>query len=116
MELAPFEQWAIVEIFGHTRLAGLVTEATIGGCSFVRVDVPEHDGRPGFTRFYGNGAIYSMTIVDREVCMAALSQLQPRPITNVYLPQLTAPVYDSRSSIEEEDADDDGIPFDERDE
>ena len=35
-----FEQWAIVEIFGHQRIAGKVTEQTIGGCSFVRVDVP----------------------------------------------------------------------------
>jgi hypothetical protein len=34
------EQWAIVEIFGHQRIAGRLTEQTIGGCSFVRVDVP----------------------------------------------------------------------------
>jgi hypothetical protein len=28
---AKFEEWAIIELFGHTRIAGKVTEATIAG-------------------------------------------------------------------------------------
>lgn len=35
-----FDHWCIVESFGHERIAGRVTEQTIGGCSFIRVDVP----------------------------------------------------------------------------
>lgn len=42
-----FEQWAIVDLFGHTRIAGKVSEQVIGGCSFVRVDVPERGDGPG---------------------------------------------------------------------
>lgn len=40
-----FEHWCVVEIFGHTRIAGFVTEQTIGGQSFVRVGVPLPMGR-----------------------------------------------------------------------
>ncbi len=35
-----FEQFAIVELFGHQIIAGLVSEQVIGGQGFVRVDVP----------------------------------------------------------------------------
>jgi hypothetical protein len=33
-----FEEWALLELFGHQRLAGRVTEQQLGGASFVRVD------------------------------------------------------------------------------
>lgn len=48
-----FEEWAILELFGHQRFAGRVSEALIGGAPFVRLDVPEANGVPGFTRFFG---------------------------------------------------------------
>jgi len=75
-----FEQWAILELFGHQRTAGLVTEQTIGGTSFVRVDVPAVDGKQGFTKLYGQGAIYAITFVDEETGRAAAKQITPRPI------------------------------------
>lgn len=82
-----FDQWAIIEIFGHTQIAGRVTEASIGGCSFLRVDVPEVNGRPAFTKYYGNGAIYSMTPCSEEIARAAVEEIRPAPIT-VYMPRL----------------------------
>ena len=39
------DQWAIVELFGHQRIAGKISEHAVGGCSFVRIDVPEFNGR-----------------------------------------------------------------------
>ncbi len=93
METEKFESWAIIEIFGHTQIAGKVTEATIGGCSFIRIDVPEFNGRPAFTKLYGNGAIYSMTPCSEEVARAALKSIMPAPV-NIWMPELrklTAP-------------------------
>jgi len=81
------EMWAIVELFGHQKIAGFVTEATIGGCSFVRVDVPQIDGSQALTKFYGNGAIYSMTPVSEELVKTFVKKYQPAPL-NVYMPEI----------------------------
>lgn len=62
-----FDCWCVLELFGHVRLAGRVTEASIGGCSLLRVDVPDKNGGVEFTRYFGNGAIYSMTPVTEDV-------------------------------------------------
>lgn len=88
-----FESWAIVEIFGHQKFAGRVSECALGGCNFVRVDVPELPATkrpplpaaPAFTKLFGQGAIYSITLVSEEVARAAAAQIRPEPI-NVYIP------------------------------
>ena len=87
MESEKFESWAICEIFGHTQIAGKVSEATIGGCSFIRIDVPECNGQKEFTKFYGSGAIYSMTPCSEEATRAALKHIMPAPV-NVWMPEL----------------------------
>jgi len=81
-----FETWAVVELFGHHRIAGFVSEAQIGGCSFVRVDVPEvGPERPAYTKLYGNGAIYAIHPCTEEIARQAVKQLRrwdnPLPVT-----------------------------------
>ena len=41
------EAWALVEIFGHDKIAGLVTSRKFGTSIMFQVDVPKVDG-PGF--------------------------------------------------------------------
>jgi hypothetical protein len=85
-----FETFAIVELFGHSRIAGRVTEQVIAGQGFVRVDVPELPqvgsckARTAFTRLYGPNAIYSITPVDEQTACAAAQSMRVEPIT-VYL-------------------------------
>jgi len=83
------EGWAIVERFGHNKMAGYVTTAMIGTSGMLRVDVPEVGTTPGFTRFYGPGAVYSLTLVTEDVARAALKSLRPEPVT-VYIPRQLA--------------------------
>ena len=79
--------WAVVELFGHNQIAGIVSEDSIGGCSFVRVDVPPEDGLVGFTKWFGNGAIYSITPTDEKIVRAYIRKFKPSPMT-VYMPEI----------------------------
>lgn len=85
-----FEQFAIVELFGHNVIAGKVSEQVIGGQGFVRVDVPAVDGQDSFTKLYGPGAIYSITPTDEATMLTAVKGLHQKPIEvwKLNLPQL----------------------------
>jgi hypothetical protein len=74
-----FEAWAIIELFGHARLAGKVSEAQIGGCAFVRVDVPGDHEAFKFTKFLGNGAIYAINLVSEEIARTVANQIRAKP-------------------------------------
>jgi hypothetical protein len=89
-----FEQWAIVEVMGHTKYAGLVSEQAIGGGNFLRVDVPklEADGRTAeqqpFTKYLGSGSIFSITPVSEEIARHVAATLRAAPVHVYDLPQL----------------------------
>jgi len=80
MDKSAFEEWALVELFGHTKFAGKVTEQSIGGCSFVRLDVPAGTDRRAFTKIYGQNAIYCITITDEQTAREAADHLPPTPL------------------------------------
>jgi hypothetical protein len=80
MATEAFDSWALVELMGHQRIAGRVTEAEIGGCKFVRVDVPETKDRPGMTKFLGPSSIYAITPMSEETARAVSSRIDPAPI------------------------------------
>lgn len=44
-----FEGWAILELMGHRRLGGYVTEVELAGHGMLRLDVPEHPWQDGCT-------------------------------------------------------------------
>lgn len=75
-----FEQHCIVELFGHSKVAGKVTEQQIGGASFIRVDVPTTPNREGFTKFYHPNAVYAMTPVDEEIALKAAANFDQAPV------------------------------------
>lgn len=93
-----FDCWAVLELFGHVRLAGHVTEATIGGCSFLRVDVPDAEGNTQFTRYFGNGAIYSMTPVTEEVARRVGNGSAQPPVKAWEMPRVALPAASSETS------------------
>lgn len=75
-----FSQHCIVELFGHQRIAGQVTEEQIGGASFIRVDVPKTARREAFTKYYGASAIYALTPCDEDTAHRAAQAFDLMPI------------------------------------
>jgi hypothetical protein len=110
MEKEQFEGWAIVELFGHQVVAGYVSTASLGGASFVRVDVPAAGPElPAFTKLYGAAAIYALTPTDETTAMVATETLRARPISPYVLNvrQLSAPERVDRPDVESDRLSDD---------
>jgi len=112
LEVGSIEFWAIIELFGHSRIAGKVTEAEIGGSSFIRVDVPEVSNQAAFTRYFGNGAIYSITPCSEELARLAVIQIQAAPIT-IYVPGIKAlpSFHDDDRAFDDSELDEDEVPY-----
>lgn len=75
-----FETWAIIELFGHNQIAGKCTEQNIAGTNMLRVDVPETDEHPAFTRFLGSGSIYAINPVTEEIAKHWAQSLNVAPV------------------------------------
>ena len=88
---AGLDCWAIVELFGHQKIAGKVTEQTIAGAAMLRVDVPALDGesaaQQAFTRFFGHGAIYSINPTTEEIARGMAARVCAVPVNRYELPQ-----------------------------
>jgi hypothetical protein len=104
-----FESFCIVELFGHQKIVGKVTEQSIGGQAFVRVDVPATKRYPAFTRLFGSGAIYSITPVSEDIAIKAAEKIYVEPVTVYIEPshQLVQGDGDGADEFESDDDDDD---------
>lgn len=83
-------QWAVVELFGHRRLAGQIREVTLAGAPFLRIDVYAGEAaEPILTEFKNaQGAIYGVIPVTEEICRRFAMGQEPRPIRAYELPAL----------------------------
>lgn len=103
-----FEGWAIVEMLGHKRIAGYLSEQAIGGGAMLRIDVPETksgsvpsrwdaDTSPdtaAYSKFVGIGSIYAITPCTEDVARKAARVIErsnsPIPLELPVPPQLSA--------------------------
>lgn len=72
--------WAVVEIFGHKRFAGFVSEWLFAGDNFVRIDVPETARDKAFSKMFGAKAVYGMSPCDEATARAYAEALRERPL------------------------------------
>jgi hypothetical protein len=109
-----FEQWAILELMGHRRLAGKVTDAEIGGGAFIRIDIPMRNGENS-TQFYSPGAVYCITPTTEEIACKMAMTYQPEPVNRWEFAQLESPAPEQSNDMFGDyngDDDDDAQPVD----
>lgn len=122
-----FDEWAIVELMGHQRMAGRVIEATIAGAAMLRIDVPaiEIDDTPfgepqrmrtvpAYTRFVSPAAVYAINPTTEDVARRAARYCAAEPL-KAYAPEPTAPQLPGRGAYTADpDAEPDGEPDDDQ--
>jgi hypothetical protein len=72
--------WAYVEIMGHNQIAGHVTEQSIAGAGFIRIDVPEVEGVEAYTKFVSPNSIYAINPIGEVEARAIARKLRCKPI------------------------------------
>jgi hypothetical protein len=103
MEKASFEGWAILELMGHRRLAGHLSEQVVGGASFLRIDVPAADGQANVaTQFYSPSSVYCITPTTEAIARKVAAGSQPAPVTAWELRERALP-----AAVREDDGGDD---------
>ncbi len=92
-----FEDWAILELMGHRRLAGYVTEQEIAGASFLRLDVHTADSIVA-TQFYSPASVYCLTPTTEDIARALGERSQPQPVQRY---ELAPAARSARDTIED---------------
>ena len=75
-----FSEWCIVELLGHRKLAGLVTERVIAGKGFLQVQVPNKAGEMQ-TQLISPDSVYCITPTEAQICRKFAESCQPNPIS-----------------------------------
>ncbi len=84
--------WAIVEQMGYAKIAGYVTEQTLGSSNLIRVDVPEVLDETGrvlaspFFKLIGNSAVYAITQCSEDRARQMALTLARSDVLNSYQP------------------------------
>lgn len=79
-ETTPFAEWVIIELMGHRRLAGYLTEQEIAGKGFLRLDYPGAADEPAITQLYSPAAVYCITPTTEDVARAIAARTMPTPV------------------------------------
>lgn len=97
-----FEGFAVLELMGHRRLVGFVTEQIVAGHGFLRIDVPSliEGEPPTATQFYSPTSVYCLTPTTEAMVRRELEARQPRPVARYGLP----------SPHDDEDLEDEDFP------
>jgi len=83
IEQSVFAEWVILELMGHRRLAGFLTEQEIAGRGFLRLEIPAD---PPVTQLYNPTSVYAITPTTRDIATAVAQSSRPAPVQRWELP------------------------------
>lgn len=107
----PLVLHCLVELMGRGKMAGTVSDQTIGGASFVRVDVPETKTQGAFTRFLNPAAIYAINPCTEEVMKHMAENYQQKPIDSWDIKKMNEKLLGLGKNKDVELFDNDGGPY-----
>ena len=96
---APLDSWAVVELMGHRRVAGRISEEVRFGVPMCRVDTPDGDGFR--TALYGGPSIYGVHLVDEQTAREAAKYTSPAPFTR-QLPEVSSAGSNGSAGLEDD--------------
>ena len=111
METNRFEQWGILELMGHRRLAGRVTEQEIAGHGFLRLDIPGEGDQVQATQLYAPAAVYAITPVDEATARACAREWTQPPVTQWELRSMLPEPAVAATGLSSVDEDEERGPF-----
>ena len=83
-EQSSLNGWVILEIMGHRRLAGHLTEQEVGPSRLLRIDVPADEPTEAqpwkMTQFYGPSSVFCITPVTEETARAIARRMDAAPV------------------------------------
>lgn len=82
-----FNEWAKVELMGHSEIAGHVTVQNVAA-PMLRVDVPDAAGNILYSRLFNPAAIYSITPVAMQIAIGLAVKMDAKPISRFDLAKL----------------------------
>lgn len=98
-----FEGWAILELMGHRKLAGLISTVTMGPQVLIQVNVYKGDAElPHLTQYYNPSSLYCLTPTTEPMARGFTGNPQPVALWEIKMPALAA----KNEEVFEEDDDD----------
>lgn len=88
-ELEEFKQWSIVELMGHVKMAGLVTEEERFGVKMGRIDIYKDEGDQYVTQFFSGSSVYRITPTTEEIARRMNKPAAPVSAWEIELPKIT---------------------------
>jgi hypothetical protein len=79
-----FDEWVILELMGHRRLAGRLTEQEVAGKGFLRLEITDS------TQLYNPASVYCITPTTEETARAVMAVSTPAPVQRWELPSQPA--------------------------
>ena len=113
-ETPTFAEWVILEILGHRRLAGYLTEQQVAGHGFLRLDIPGDDSEVfAATQLYAPTSVYAIHPTTEAIARQVAKSCRPAPVQRWELP--AAPAREHVDSVDDGPFDygddEDGGPF-----
>lgn len=72
--------WAIVELMGHVKMAGKVSEEERFGTKLGRIEIPG-PGKRFVTQWFSGSSVYRITPTTEEVARAVARNAAPAPVS-----------------------------------